>query len=131
MKVKREKTDPFFCWLFSGKGYIFCHIIEGEQNHRALDNYINNDYIDIIKSRKTTSNSKQRRQKIPITERRNSSLQVLQRKKVSKMQTHLNPYWAKQWPRDCNWTRTQNRLVLKRTLKHLAKLVWPSGWVFV
>ena len=24
--------------------------------------------------------------------------------------------------RDCNWTRTQNHLVLKRTLNHLAKL---------
>ena len=24
---------------------------------------------------------------------------------------------------DCNWTRTQNHLVLKRTLNHLAKLV--------
>ena len=23
---------------------------------------------------------------------------------------------------DCNWTRTQNQLVLKRTLNHLAKL---------
>ena len=23
---------------------------------------------------------------------------------------------------DCNWTRTQNHLVLKRTLNHLAKL---------
>ena len=32
---------------------------------------------------------------------------------------------------DCNWTRTQNHLVLKRTLNHLAKLVWPNGWVFV
>ena len=26
--------------------------------------------------------------------------------------------------RDCNWTRTQNHLVLKRTLNHLAKLVF-------
>ena len=60
---------------------------------------------------------------------------------------------------DCNWTRTQNHLVLKRTLNHLAKWnaymtrqehtvkctiqistqntaqsfrpVWPNGWVFV
>ena len=33
---------------------------------------------------------------------------------------------------DCNWTRTQNHLVVKRTLNHLAKLaVWPNGWVFV
>ena len=36
---------------------------------------------------------------------------------------------------DCNWTRTQNHLVRKRTLNHLAKttiwLVWPNGWVFV
>ena len=46
---------------------------------------------------------------------------------------------------DCNWTRTQNHLVLKRTLDHLAKLttqpfgqtiwpnwsVWPNGLVFV
>ena len=28
---------------------------------------------------------------------------------------------------DCNWTRTQNHLVLKRTLKHLAKVAkWLS-----
>ena len=28
---------------------------------------------------------------------------------------------------DCKWTRTQNHLVLKRTLNHLAKLAkWPS-----
>ena len=30
------------------------------------------------------------------------------------------------WPSDCNWTRTQNHLVLKRTLNHLAKLEWLS-----
>ena len=30
---------------------------------------------------------------------------------------------------DSNWTRTQNHLVRKRTLNHLAKLA--SGWVFV
>ena len=30
---------------------------------------------------------------------------------------------------DCNWTRTHNYLVHKRTLNHLAKLV--NGWVFV
>ena len=28
------------------------------------------------------------------------------------------------WLSDCNWTRTQNHLVLKRTLNHLAK--WLS-----
>ena len=43
--------------------------------------------------------------------------------------------------RDCNWTQTQNHLVRKRTLNHLAELdklamwpnwpVWPNGWVFV
>ena len=27
---------------------------------------------------------------------------------------------------DCNWTRTQNHLVLKRTLNHLAKLTNES-----
>ena len=27
---------------------------------------------------------------------------------------------------DCNWTRTQNHLVLKRTLNHLAKLIERS-----
>ena len=27
---------------------------------------------------------------------------------------------------DCNWTRTQNHLVLKRTLNHLAKLAVTS-----
>ena len=35
---------------------------------------------------------------------------------------------------DCNWNRNQNHLVRKRTLNHLAKLiwpVWPNGWVFV
>ena len=37
---------------------------------------------------------------------------------------------------DCNWTWTENHLVCKRTLNHLAKLaislqpVWPNGWVF-
>ena len=29
---------------------------------------------------------------------------------------------------DCNWTRTQNHLVLKRTLNHLAKLVQCLRW---
>ena len=29
---------------------------------------------------------------------------------------------------DCNWTRTQNHLVLKRTLNTRTK--WPNGWVF-
>ena len=29
---------------------------------------------------------------------------------------------------DCNWTRTQDHLVPKRTLKWP---VWPNGWVFV
>ena len=37
--------------------------------------------------------------------------------------------------RDCNWTRTQNHLVCKRTLNHLAELAvrsfWQNGWVFV
>ena len=28
---------------------------------------------------------------------------------------------------DCNWTRTQNHLVLKRTLNHLAKLAQPAS----
>ena len=29
---------------------------------------------------------------------------------------------------DCNWTRTQNHLVLKRTLNHLTKLAkWSNG----
>ena len=28
---------------------------------------------------------------------------------------------------DCNWTRTQNHLVLKRTLNHLAKLAKMAG----
>ena len=32
---------------------------------------------------------------------------------------------------DCNWTRTQNHLVLKRTLNHLAKLVLGSSPVAV
>ena len=39
---------------------------------------------------------------------------------------------------DCNWTRTQNHLVRKRTLNHLMNTqqtlnrpVWPNGWVFV
>ena len=35
---------------------------------------------------------------------------------------------------DSNWKRTQNHLIRKRTLNHLAKLiwpVWPNGWVFV
>ena len=35
---------------------------------------------------------------------------------------------------DCNWKRTQNHLVRKGTLNHLAKLIWPvrpNGWVFV
>ena len=30
----------------------------------------------------------------------------------------------------CYWTRTQNHMVRKRTLNHLAKL-WPNGWLFV
>ena len=39
--------------------------------------------------------------------------------------------WGKFWEvvekwSDCNWTRTQNHLVLKRTLNHLAKLVWAT-----
>ena len=33
---------------------------------------------------------------------------------------------------DCNWSRTQNHLVRKRTFNHLAiRPVWPNGWVFV
>ena len=32
---------------------------------------------------------------------------------------------------DCNWNRTQNHLVRKQTLSHLAQLVKVSGWVFV
>ena len=33
---------------------------------------------------------------------------------------------------DCNWSRTQNHLLRKRTLNHLAKLaLWPNGWMFV
>ena len=32
---------------------------------------------------------------------------------------------------DCNWTRTHNHLVHKRTLNHLAKLVEFFSWVFV
>ena len=31
---------------------------------------------------------------------------------------------------DCNWTRTQNHLVLKRTLNHLAKLALNDRAVF-
>ena len=31
---------------------------------------------------------------------------------------------------DCNWTRTQNHLVLKQTLNHLAKLTkWLSNYI--
>ena len=30
--------------------------------------------------------------------------------------------FTNQFINDCNWTRTQNHLVLKRTLNHLAKL---------
>ena len=32
---------------------------------------------------------------------------------------------------DCNWTRTQNHLVLKRTLNHLAKLASLAKWLSV
>ena len=34
---------------------------------------------------------------------------------------------------DCNWIRTQNHLVRKRTLNHLASVAkwWPNGWVFI
>ena len=36
---------------------------------------------------------------------------------------------------DCNWTQTQNHLVRKRTLNHLAKWLsicfWPNGWVLL
>ena len=36
---------------------------------------------------------------------------------------------------DCNWTRTKDHLVLKRTLNHLnrlnTRLVLPNWWVFV
>ena len=31
---------------------------------------------------------------------------------------------------DCNWTRTQNQLVRKRTLNH-SRPFWPNSWVFV
>ena len=31
---------------------------------------------------------------------------------------------------DCNWTRTQNHLVLKRTLNHLAKLE-SNKWLYL
>ena len=32
---------------------------------------------------------------------------------------------------DCNWTRTQNHLVLKRTLNHLTKLASLVKWLSV
>ena len=32
---------------------------------------------------------------------------------------------------DCNWTRTHNHLVCKRTLNHLAKLVSLAKWLSV
>ena len=32
---------------------------------------------------------------------------------------------------DCNRIQIHNQLVCKRTLNHLAKLVWLNGWVFV
>ena len=35
---------------------------------------------------------------------------------------------------DCSWTWTHNHLVHKRTLNHLAKMVWPIwlyDWVFI
>ena len=36
-------------------------------------------------------------------------------------------WWGHQLSTDCNWTRTQNHLVHKRTLNHLAKLAkWLS-----
>ena len=45
---------------------------------------------------------------------------------------------VKEWSRrkiwrwsDCNWTRTQNHLVLKRTLNHLAKLAKWSSCVLI
>ena len=31
----------------------------------------------------------------------------------------------------CNRTQIHNHLVCKRTLNHLAKLVWLNGWVFI
>ena len=52
--------------------------------------------------------------------------------------SHMAPFLQKMLPdakrkqiskSDCNWTRTQNHLVLKRTLNHLAKLVWISVWI--
>ena len=37
-----------------------------------------------------------------------------------KLSSHFAEF--EQFKSDCNWTRTQNHLVLKRTLNHLAKL---------
>ena len=40
---------------------------------------------------------------------------------------HTHKVYVKTNTYDCNWTRTQNHLVLKRTLNHLAKLaIWAS-----
>ena len=36
-----------------------------------------------------------------------------------KLSSHFVEF--EQFKSDCNWTRTQNHLVLKRTLNHLAK----------
>ena len=40
----------------------------------------------------------------------------------SVLERNIDGKWIKEQVLDCNWTRTQNHLVLKRTLNHFAKL---------
>ena len=42
-----------------------------------------------------------------------------------------NPIYNNNYLYDCNWTRTRNHFVLKRTLNHLAKLVSLAKWLSV
>ena len=50
---------------------------------------------------------------------------------LKKMRTRPLIKQTETMPSDCNWTRTQNHLVHKRTLNNLAKLtncsLWPTG----
>ena len=50
--------------------------------------------------------------------------------RIEKIREEIKKLWHK-FSNDCNWIRTHNHLVHKRTLNHLAKLVSQAKWLSV
>ena len=85
-----------------------------EKNKERIKEYTKHRYYKLNEDEKSILNEYRKAWYHKLDEERKNKMRKYVREYAKNKQHNLLT--------DCNWTRTQNHLVLKRTIKHLAKL---------